>query len=321
MKMDFYGNEKALEIIEGAIEKKRFSHAYMLYGPEGCGKRTLAKRFAQGILCKGKPSPCNQCSACKKVQGEIHPDFIVSGGKGGKNSFHVDEVRKLRADVYIRPNDGAYKVILLLNIENMSVSAANSLLKVLEEPPEHAVFLLTCTERSEIPSTIVSRCVPIGLFPLSAEQCADAVGKIIPDAEPDQISKAAVLSGGVIGYAKELVENPEEKKALETAFEITYGLTGKNELDIIIAMGSLGSSRDFSLKVLLHMLAILGLMLESRYSGKKLQLILRADSLSASQVIEIVDIIKDCLTQLENNGNLKLILTSMSSRIGKILQK
>lgn len=321
MKIDFYGNKQTVELVEKALESKRFSHAYLFYGPDGCGKRTLAKQFAQGILCKGENSPCGQCSSCKKAQNETHPDLTILSGEGGKNSFHVEKIRKVRSDAYIQPNDGKYKVFLLSNIENMSISAANSLLKVLEEPPAYVIFILTCSSHKSIPSTIVSRCVPLGVFPVSSKECTDALRKINPDINSQQIEQAANLSGGSIGLSLEFLHDSEFKKTLETALEIKKGLTAKNELDIIVAMGVMENSRDTAKQVLICLNKILGLELENRYLDNQFSALYPSDSLSVNQIIEVINTIKTCIEQLEYNGNLKLILTWMSSRTGEILQK
>lgn len=116
--------------------------------------------------------PCGACPACYKTQRLVHPDLHIYEDDS-KNK--VDTVRRIKESVYTLPNDGDYKVYLICRAEELTIEAQNALLKILEEPPEDTVFLLTCRSRAALANTVVSRCVPVGLTAVTAEECAAAL--------------------------------------------------------------------------------------------------------------------------------------------------
>lgn len=108
-----YGNETLYRMLTAAAGSEHLCHAYLLHGPAGTGKRTLAKRLAAAILCTGKERPCGACASCVKLSHGSHPDFFYYEGKRGANAIHIDFVRWMRQDAFVKPNDGAYKVYLI----------------------------------------------------------------------------------------------------------------------------------------------------------------------------------------------------------------
>lgn len=141
------------------INEDRLYHALLLTGDN---KETFefAKFISKALLCKDSTQkPCNKCSACLKADSDNHPDITVVSGSKGRKSFHVDDVRFLCEDAYIVPNESLYKVYILKNVEDMTVSASNAILKLIEEPPNGVVFILTCDSSTSLLPTVVSRCV------------------------------------------------------------------------------------------------------------------------------------------------------------------
>ena len=135
------GNERLKDNLRRSIGRGRISHFYLISGPAGSGKRTLAKLLAAAILCKGSEKPCGTCSACRKVFGSGHPDFITVDDPE-KKTVTVGLVRQAREDMYILPNEADHKIYLFPRAQDMGIEGQNALLKVLEEPPGYGVFLL-----------------------------------------------------------------------------------------------------------------------------------------------------------------------------------
>ena len=153
------GNERLKEQLSRQERGRGLSHAYIVSGPAGSGRHTLARQLAAAMLCAGPgEKPCGKCGPCQKVLRGIHPDVsVITGPEEGK-PITVDQVRALRADAYIRPNEGERKIYLLEGADRMNASAQNAMLKLLEEGPPYAAFLLIAGNAGGLLRTVRSRC-------------------------------------------------------------------------------------------------------------------------------------------------------------------
>jgi len=164
---DILGHDQIKEHFQNAIASHKISHAYILTGEAGMGRKSLAHAFALTLLCEqGKSEPCMQCHACKQVLSGSHPDLIhVTHEK--PNSIGVDDIREQINDtIAVRPYSSYYKIYIVDEAEKMTVQAQNALLKTIEEPPSYAVILLLTTNQEAFLPTIQSRCVQLKLKPL-----------------------------------------------------------------------------------------------------------------------------------------------------------
>ena len=146
-------------------QRGRLSHAWLITGPAGSGKHALARALAQALVCTGEERPCGVCPHCTKVEQGIHPDVIAVSPAEGKRDILVDQVRSLRADAYVRPNEAQRKVYLIDPASTLNDSAQNALLKVLEEGPAYAAFLLIAEAAGQLLPTVRSRCEQLSLVP------------------------------------------------------------------------------------------------------------------------------------------------------------
>lgn len=164
---EIVGHEQIKDHFQKAIEGNKVSHAYILTGEAGMGRKSLAHAFALSLLCeKGGSEPCMECRACRQVLSGNHPDLIhVTHEK--PSSIGVDEIREQINDtILVRPYSSYYKIYIVDEAEKMTVQAQNALLKTIEEPPSYAVILLLTTNQEAFLPTILSRCVQLKLKPL-----------------------------------------------------------------------------------------------------------------------------------------------------------
>ena len=161
---DVVGHKDIINYIRNAVEKDQVSHAYILNGERGAGKKLLANLFAATLLCeKGGPDPCNDCHSCRQAESGNHPDIIrVTHEK--PNSIGVDDIREqVNNTIMIKPYQGPYKVYIIDHADLMTPQAQNALLKTIEEPPQYAVILLLVENAEVLLPTINSRCVMLRL--------------------------------------------------------------------------------------------------------------------------------------------------------------
>ena len=161
---DVVGHKDILKYISSAVENNRVSHAYILNGERGSGKKMLANLFAMTLLCEtGDNEPCGKCHSCKQAESGNHPDIIrVTHEK--PNSISVDDSRtQVNNTVDIKPYQGPYKVYIIPQADMMTPQAQNAILKTIEEPPSYAVFLLLTENAETLLPTINSRCVMLKL--------------------------------------------------------------------------------------------------------------------------------------------------------------
>jgi len=159
------GNEKNKEILSSTIKNNNVLHSYLFVGAEGIGKTSFAKEFAKMILCEGENRPCNICSSCIEFETDNHPDYMHIKPEDQK-SIKIEQIRYLKEKIIEKPITSNKKVYLISQCETMTREAANSLLKILEEPPEYIVIILTTENENKVLTTIKSRCMKLYFEPI-----------------------------------------------------------------------------------------------------------------------------------------------------------
>lgn len=235
MKLDALAGNAALKEQLSAQERGRgLSHAYLISGPAGSGKRTLARLLSAAMVCtSGGEKPCGSCPACKKVLGGIHPDVIQVGADG--KDVSVAQAREARSDAYIRPNEAPRKVYIFHNAQNMNPSAQNALLKLLEEGPAYAAFLLLTENPGSVLSTIRSRCEGAALTPVTAAEAEYELARRFPQVPREERHAAARRCGGLLGQAVAELEGQERSQPVrEAAARFLELLAQGNELEFAV---------------------------------------------------------------------------------------
>ena len=203
---DVVGHSEIIQYIQNAVTEDKVSHAYILNGEKGSGKKMLAGLFAQTLQCeKGGAEPCYECHSCKQAVSGNHPDIIwVTHEK--PNSISVDDIRvQINGDIQVKPYNGKYKIYIVPDADMMTVQAQNALLKTIEEPPAYAVILLLTENAISLLPTICSRCVKLKLrnikdqlvkrYLMEQLQVPDYKADVCTAFAQGNIGKAAMLAG------------------------------------------------------------------------------------------------------------------------------
>lgn len=227
-----YGNNFALHTFSSMFKSGRIPHSFLIYGEKGLGKKMLAEYLAASLLCeKGEGKPCGECHSCKIAAKKIHPDIIYPEQSGKLNTYSVEICRRICADAFIAPNNGNIKVYIFADAENIQLSAQNSLLKIIEEPPDFVYFIFTAPFRDSFLSTILSRVTCIGAAECSEDQCTAALAA--KGYEGGQIKEAIEVFGGNIGMCVEYLENEQLKIITALTKRAADSIINKDEYSLL----------------------------------------------------------------------------------------
>ena len=198
------GNDRLKKNLTESLARGHISHFYLISGPRGSGKHTLAGLLAEAILCEGSLKGCGICVHCRKMRSGNHPDFITVEDPEHKN-VAVKIVRQIRDDMFVRPNEAAHKIYLFP--QDLGIEGQNALLKILEEPPAYGVFILLTDNPDKLLPTVRSRCTELKLQALDEKTIRNQLRLDFPKATAEDIAAAIFRSGSFLGQARELLEN------------------------------------------------------------------------------------------------------------------
>ncbi len=231
MMPQIYGNDAALRLIRTMVRQDHIPHACLIHGEKGLGKKTLARYFAMTALCTGEEQPCGVCPSCYKALHEAHPDIIWVEHSGKKQGFSVETVRSICRDAIVAPNDGARKVYIFADCDNMDVRAQNTLLKLTEEPPPHVLLLFTAAHRNVFLETMLSRMMPLAVCPCTAEECRSAL--LAAECSPADAQRALETCGGNIGRCLEWLESEQMQEMTGHIAELTAAIAGRKAYEVL----------------------------------------------------------------------------------------
>ena len=312
------GNDEIKKTLGVATATSRFSHAYIIEGAPGTGKKTVATLASASIFCENEHTrPCGACPACKRVFGGYHTDvrfFEVT---------KVDQIRDIKAHLYDSPNESDYKIYILDQAQKMNIKAQNALLISLEEPPKNVLFFLLTTDAGALLETIRSRAQTLRTELLDSEIIFNRLKAVAPfNMTDERLEEIVIASGGSLGYALDLL-NPEKANALiesrENALDFTMAVI-KNDTDAVTKLISYASTQREELKELLALcVTVIGdLILLKKDKSAPLRFFTSRDAATElaqkynlPKLIACYDALLIAISDLNMNANTALTLMSI----------
>lgn len=281
-------NDETKKRLSSAIDSGTLSHAILLTGGTEKERKELSLLLSQAIICENNPKPCLKCEQCKKVKSLIHPDVIITEGESGKQrSIKIDTIREIRSRAYILPNEARFQIFIILEASGMGEEAQNALLKILEEPPATARFILASRSRDDFRQTILSR---VTEFSISEDNTAEK----------------------------------ENSKASKAAEEILAALTTKNEAKLMLSTASLEKDKKNFKSALEKMITMFRNSIISKYrtdtdmsiTEKKI-----SDIFSENEIINMQNNLKLLLIDADKNANDNLLVTRLTLELMSCIEK
>ena len=347
---DIVGNEPLKKRLFRDVSENHLSHAYVLEGPRGSGRHTVALQVAAAIECErrqdaGAPDlfgnvteaslPCGVCPSCRKILEGKSPDVITVGLEEDRVSIGVETVRELKNDMYTAPNDLSVKVYIIENADLMTVQAQNAFLLSLEEPPEYILFFLLCENSTDLLETVRSRAPTLRTHRIQAEDIEkyllshDSRAAALKAENERDLKTLIAVSQGSIGYALELLDPRVRKQVFECrddARELINLLSGSRRSAAFESIKELGTKRvEVKSRLSLLQYAIRDLILLKKSDSAPLcffddredaQEI--ASRFTLASLLSLYDASITAVDDLESSANVRLALMTMMQRAGII---
>ena len=334
---DIVGQDIIVQVLKNSIKNNKISHAYMFIGPRGTGKTSTAKIFAKAVNCENN-NQGNMCGKCSKCIVSANNDCLDIIEIDAASNNGVDEIRNLRDKVNLVPNELKYKVYIIDEVHMLTIQAFNALLKTLEEPPEHIIFILATTDPQKIPETIISRCQCFNFCRINEKSIVDNLKMISNkekiDVEDEVLSQIALLSDGgmrdSIGMLDKLSTYSDKKITLEDFIKLNGLVTtdNLNEITSCILDGNINKTIEIlenwndlgnnMVQILIQLLDYLKNRLIDEYINNK------SDN-NTKKCQDLANLINEKLVEIRQSSNprvyIEIMLLSFISKNNKIEDK
>lgn len=317
---DIYGQDKQVNVLQGAMKSDRVPHAYLFHGIQGVGKKTTAKTLAKALNCREENADsCDRCPSCLKIDHGSHPDIVFIEPEG--IFIKINKIRELQDQIKFRPFEGRKRVFVITDADRMNDASANALLKTLEEPKPSNVLILTTPRVHKLPQTIISRCQKIRFNPVRSETIASFFTESLSMDEEMALAIAS-SAGGSIGRALEI--RKESFFDFKNHLIKTFCTAGSISISLFFLADSFGKDRDSTLLKLNILREWHRDMLVYKETRDVNKLIHRdiADAtkkfskkMAGTDILENIKTIREAYDAIDRNANRQLILESMTFRL------
>ncbi len=320
------GNEKLKALLSADLKSKKHNHAYIIEGPAGSGKKTLAMEMCKALLCSGDGDtfPCGSCLSCRKADAGFCTD-IYTLSRGESASLSVEAVRKMTDTASYPPDDGEYKVYIIDEADKMTTQAQNAFLLSLEEPPSYVMYLLLCTDATVLLETIRSR-APIIKTELFSNKFISEWLSSRPEAasaSEAEIAAACVVSGGALGIALDCISGHEKTRAslAAEAADAVITLCSKSISDRILFFMALKHSReefgillDYAMLAMRDLIAVKSHAVETIFYPDENAALDISSKLKMRRLIRLYDALESAKKDItQNNASASAVMCTLAA--------
>jgi DNA polymerase III subunit delta' len=310
---DIKGHDKQIKVLQQMMRQNRLAGAYLFTGPEGIGKALTALAFAASLNChEAAEDACGVCGSCLKIRKNQHPDLHIIDN-GYNEDIKIEDIRRLQEDINLRPYEGRYKLFIINNCHNLNPVSANAFLKTLEEPPKHSIIIMVTDKPALLLNTIISRCQVLRFSALRRSEL-ESLLKRDCQLEPLALHYLVHAAEGRVGCALKMKDNDflNDKNRIIDALTSDSALRQDNPLikdrdGLYTGLQILsGWFRDiYMIKTGITDPGLINI-------DRKAHLEKLAAEYTYGQLDEILDTIADSLLYLEQNINVKLLISNLS---------
>lgn len=316
----FLGNQRVKDALYTAFGAGRFPHALIFQGEPGTGKKTLARLVAQALVCAHPDrAPCGVCPGCIRAQAGSHPDIRIIEGSGVSGTLSVEAVRFMTEDASRMPEEASYNVYILHLGEHTTPAAQNKLLKVIEEPPKGAVFLMLCKNAQALLPTIRSRAQIFTLVPPEPDEAAEWLVRH-GGADPGKARELAALCGGNLGRMQAELKDGGAGQAFAIAQEMAEAVLSGGAHRMLKAAADLQKDRELFREVLSQLTVIFRDACalrcgEAKGIGGAPELAEKLSGLPMKRLVRLPELAEDYSRKLDRNANMSLLVTCFCAQL------
>ncbi|MGV8154360.1 MAG: ATP-binding protein [Alkaliphilus sp.] len=320
------GQGEIVSCLEKALIERKTTHAFMIVGVEGLGKKKLAFEVAKGITCESEvDKPCYECKSCLKAAGDTNTNIVRIEEE---KTIKIETIRDIQEKIRIKTFDGATRVYIVHDAEKMTVQAQNALLKTLEDPPEKAVIIMTTINENKLLPTIVSRCQLIKLKLIKTEEIQKHLIKR-KNISYEQSKAISALANGVVGKAIKILEDESYMRRREEVFKIIGKIRTASVFEVLSSAEFFNEEKE-NISEILDMLLTWYRDLLIYKETKQLdyiincdrieEIILQSNKIEFNSIGDIIFTIEETRANINSNANYQLSLEVMLLNIQEDLK-